>query len=179
MKWKILDTEYLIRRPWLTARRDKVKLPDGRIIDEYYVLEYPTWINVIALTADGQMVFVRQYRHALGVTRLELTAGVVEQGETPLHAAQRELQEETGYGGGQWREFLVTAPNPGVMTNLTHTFLAEGVTRISTQHLDPTEDLEVHLCSPHEALTMLQQGEFLQALMVAPLWKFFAERKMV
>lgn len=52
-KWDILDSEYLIRRPWLTARRDKVRLPDGRINPEHYVLEYPDWVNVIAITEDG------------------------------------------------------------------------------------------------------------------------------
>ena len=68
MKWKIVSSEYLIKRSWLTVRRDVVELPDGRINPEYYVLEYPTWINVTAITKDGQMVLVRQYRHALGQT---------------------------------------------------------------------------------------------------------------
>ena len=53
MKWDVLHSEYIIRRPWLTARRDKVRLPDGRVNDEYYVLEYPDWVNVIAITPDG------------------------------------------------------------------------------------------------------------------------------
>ena len=72
MKWKILSSEYLIKRHWLTARRDVVELPDGRINKEYYVLEYPTWINVTAITKDGDMVLVRQYRHALGQTNFEI-----------------------------------------------------------------------------------------------------------
>ena len=75
MKWKILSSEYLIKRPWLTARRDVVELPDGRINKEYYVLEYPTWINVTAITKNGDMVMVRQYRHALGQTNFEIVAG--------------------------------------------------------------------------------------------------------
>ena len=102
MTWKTLSSEYLIKRPWLTARRDKVQLPDGRILDEYYVLEYPTWVNVIAITKEGDMVLVRQYRHALGRTNFELVAGVLEKGEDPLVAAQRELLEETGYSGGEF-----------------------------------------------------------------------------
>ena len=57
-KWRTLSSEYLIRRPWLTARRDKVELPDGRVNDEFYVLEYPSWVNVIAITADGRFVMV-------------------------------------------------------------------------------------------------------------------------
>ena len=54
-QWKVLRSEYLIRRPWLTARRDEVELPDGRTIPEYFVLEYPDWVNVIAVTKDGNV----------------------------------------------------------------------------------------------------------------------------
>ena len=95
-KWEVLDSEYLFRRPWLTVRHDTVRLPDGRINPEYYVLEYPDWINVLAITEDGKFVLERQYRHGLGKTCYEIPAGVIEKGETPLEAARRELQEETG-----------------------------------------------------------------------------------
>ena len=104
MKWDVLHSEYIIRRPWLTARRDKVRLPDGRVNDEYYVLEYPDWVNVIAITPDDRFVLVRQYRHGLGRTSFELCAGVCEKGETPEESARRELFEETGYTGGEWHE---------------------------------------------------------------------------
>ena len=176
MKWKLLSSEYLIRRPWLTARRDKVELPDGRVIDEYYVLEYPSWINVIAVTKEQQMVLVRQYRHALGCTSFEVVAGVVEKGETPLQAAQRELLEETGFGGGQWREIMQLSANPGAMNNLTYCFVAQDVEKVSGQHLDIGEDIEVHLFPKEEVLQMLKHGDFIQSLMVAPLWKFFYDR---
>ena len=76
-KWKILSTEYLVKRPWLTARRDVAELPDGRINHEYYVLEYPDWVNIIAITKDGKIVMERQYRHALGNTCYELPCGVI------------------------------------------------------------------------------------------------------
>ena len=59
-RWKTLKSEYIIKRPWLTARRDVVQLPNGEINDEFYVLEYPEWINVIAITPDDHFVFVRQ-----------------------------------------------------------------------------------------------------------------------
>ena len=103
MAWKTLETEYLIREPWLTARRDKVELPTGVVLNDYYVLEYPDWVNTIAITREGDFVLVRQYRYALGVTSMELCAGVIEKDETPLEAAQRELLEETGYGKGTWQ----------------------------------------------------------------------------
>ena len=74
MKWKTLSQKYLIEKPWLTARVDKVELPTGAIIDEYYVLEYPDWVNTIAITKEGEFVFVRQYRYAIGKTVNELCA---------------------------------------------------------------------------------------------------------
>lgn len=173
-KWKILDSSYIIKRPWLTARVDKVELPNGVVHSEYYVLEYPTWINVIAITADGKFVMVEQYRHGLADIFTELVAGVVEKGEAPLHAAQRELLEETGYGNGDWQLFTVLSANPGLMTNLTYTFLATNVEKISAQHLDETEDIAIKLLSETEIKTMLLNDEIKQSLMAAPLWKYVA-----
>ena len=66
--WQVLSSEYLFREPWLTVRRDHLLLPNGNHIPAYYVMEYPDWVNVIAITREGQFVLVRQYRHARRVT---------------------------------------------------------------------------------------------------------------
>lgn len=174
-KWKLLYSEYIIKRPWLTARRDKIELPDGRIIPEFYVLEYPEWVNVIAITTDGKFVMERQYRYAADSTNYEIPCGVMEQGETPLEAAMRELKEETGYGGGQWRELMCISANPTSMTNMTHCFVATGVEKVSDQHLDDTEELEVHLLSQDEVQALLRNNEMIQSLMIAPLLRFFMD----
>lgn len=173
-KWKILESRYLIRRPWLTARVDKVELPNGMVHPEYYVLEYPTWVNIIAVTTDGRFVMVEQYRHGLGDVFTELVAGVAEKDEEPLQAARRELLEETGFGGGEWQLYTVLSANPGSMNNLTYTFLATGVEKISAQHLDETEDIAVRLLTTDEVKAMLLSDEMKQSLMAAPLWKYFA-----
>ena len=175
-KWKILSSEYLVQRPWLTARRDVAELPDGRINHEYYVLEYPDWVNIIAITKDGQMVLERQYRHALGKTCYELPCGVIEDGETPLEAAKRELLEETGFSGGEWQEWMTLSPNPATSTNLAHSFLATGVEKVSGQHLDATEDIDVFLLDQDYVRDLLQNNQILQALMAAPLWKYFYDK---
>jgi 8-oxo-dGTP pyrophosphatase MutT (NUDIX family) len=175
-KWKILSSEYLIRRPWLTARRDVAELPDGRINHEYYVLEYPDWVNIIAITKDGRIVMERQYRHALGNTCYELPCGVIEAGETPLEAAQRELLEETGFAGGEWQEWMTLSPNPATSTNLAHSFLATGVEKVAGQHLDATEDIDVYLLDQDFVRDLLQHNQILQALMAAPLWKYFYDK---
>lgn len=171
-EWKVLESEYLVRRPWLTARRDRLELPDGRIIPEYYVLEYPDWVNVIAITKDGQFVMERQYRHAARKISLELPCGVMEEGETPLEAAQRELLEETGFGGGQWKKLMELSPNPSAMSNTTHCFLAIEVEKIAEQHLDETEELSVLFMTKEEVKRMLNENQICQALMVAPLYKY-------
>lgn len=174
MTWRLLDSKYIVQRPWLTARCDQVLLPDGRKIDEYYVLEYPDWVNVIAITKDGQFVMEKQYRHALGIHSIEIPCGVMEKGETPIQAAKRELQEETGYGNGSWSQLMVIAPNPSTMNNLTYCFLAVGVEKISEQSLDATEDLVVDLMSESEVRALLEDNKIYQALMLAPLYKYFS-----
>lgn len=178
-KWKVLDSEYLFRRPWLTARRDKVQLPNGNIIPEFYVLEYPDWVNVIAVTKAQEFVMIRQYRHGLQETRYELCAGVIDPGENPLAAAKRELYEETGFGNGEWKKIAVISGNPSVTNNLTHCYVATGVERISSQHLEKSEDISVHLLTVDEVRSLLLDDEIKQALMLAPLWRYFAENKLL
>ncbi|MDE7374920.1 MAG: NUDIX hydrolase, partial [Odoribacter sp.] len=83
--WKVLSSEYIAREPWFTVRKEKVQLPNGSVIPSYYVLEYPAWINVIAVTSDGRLVMERQYRHGLARADYELCAGVVDPTDaTPL-----------------------------------------------------------------------------------------------
>jgi len=172
-KWSLLNTEYLIRRPWLTARRDHLKLPSGVDMPEYYVLEYPDWINIIAITREGNILMERQYRHARQLIAYELPAGVIEDGETPLQAAQRELLEETGYTGGDWSHFMTLCPNAGACNNVSHTFIVRNVERTSSPHLEQTEDIAVFELSHKEVFELLQNGEVHQALMSAPLWHYF------
>lgn len=173
-KWKTLGSEYLFRRPWLTVRKDRLQLPNGVVHNEYYVLEYPTWVNVIARTRDGRFVMVEQYRHGLDDIFTELVAGVAEEGEEPIEAAKRELLEESGYAGGEWTQYMAISANPGSLNNLSYSFLAEGVELVSDQHLDETEDICVHLLTVDEVRSMLMNDEIKQSLMAAPLWKYFA-----
>lgn len=176
-KWKTLSSEYLIKRPWLTARKDTVELPNGRINDEYYLLEYPTWVNIVAITKDGEFVMIEQYRHGIDEVIIELCAGVVEKGEDTETAARRELLEETGYAGGEWRLLNVICQNPSTCNNYTYCYLAEGVERIAEQSLDATEDISVHLYSRDEVMEMLLNDEMKQAMMATPLWHYLFTKK--
>lgn len=174
LHWKILDSEYLHREPWLTVRKERLQLPDGKIVPEYYVLEYSDWVNIIAITKDQKYVMVEQYRHGIGETCMEICAGVSEKGETPLEAAKRELLEETGYGNGEWTELIRIAPNASANTNYAYCFVAEGVEKIADPTPEESEDLRIHLFTLDEVKNLLMKGEIIQATMVAPLWKYLA-----
>lgn len=177
-KWKTIASEYIVKRPWLTARRDRVELPTGAIHNEYYVLEYPDWVNVIAITREGKFVMIEQYRHGLADVFTELVAGVIEPGEAPQAAAKRELLEETGFGGGSWQLFTILSQNPSTTTNLTYCFVATDVELQTQQHLDATEDIEVKLMSETQVKALLVDDRMKQALMAAPLWKYFFLRSI-
>jgi len=81
MEWKVLESEYLFNEPWLTVKKEKCELPNGKVMKAYYTLEYPTWVTAFALTKDNKVVLVKQYRHGLGVISIETPGGVVDQDE--------------------------------------------------------------------------------------------------
>lgn len=177
MNWNILSSEYLLKTKWLTVRKDYIRMPSGAEMDDYYVLEYPDWINVIAITEDGKFVVERQYRHGTQSVDYELCAGTIEKGEKPLEAAKRELLEETGYEGGEWTLYCQSCPNPAAMTTTNYTFLAKGVKYSGERHLEKTEDIEIHLMDYEEVKDLVMNGGIRQGQMLAPLWKYIAENK--
>lgn len=179
-KWKVLSSKYLAKEPWFTVRCEHVQLPNGNEIPNYYIFEYPEWVNVIAITKEKQFVFIRQYRHGLGKTCIELCAGVCEKEDpSPMISAQRELLEETGYGNGNWELLMEVSANASTNTNITYCYLATDVEKISEQHLEPSEDITVHLLSLEEARKLLLNDEMKQATQVAPLLKYMAVNKLL
>ena len=173
--WQVDTSEYIHQLPWFTVRRDAIRMENGGVIPNYFIFEYPDWVNVVAVTTDGQLVLIRQYRHGIAGVHYELCAGVIDPGEDPLVAAQRELLEETGFGGGEWRLILTLSANPGTHNNLTYAFLALGVEPKQAQHLEKTEEITVHVVSPERAHEIINNGEMVQSLHVAPLLKYLSE----
>jgi ADP-ribose pyrophosphatase len=115
----VLSSDYLSRKPWLALRQDHVRLPNGSIIEDYNILEYPNWVNIVAVTTDGMVVMVRQYRHGIRAVYYELPAGICEETDSgPEETARRELVEETGYGG-DWSLLSTLSANPGTHSNHT------------------------------------------------------------
>lgn len=172
-KWKLLDSKYILKRPWATLRMDKLQMPNGNIKDEYYVLEYPTWVNMIGITTDQQVLFVKQYRHGAGEILVELPAGVVEPGEEPAQGAHREMLEETGYAFQSIEKICELYANPATSGNITHTFLLQGGSKVQEQELDDSEDIEVILMSIEQAREYLLANKIGQALHSAALFYTF------
>ncbi|MGB7528402.1 NUDIX hydrolase [Sphingobacterium cellulitidis] len=175
-KWKTINSNYIIQRPWATLRVDKLEMPNGNIKEEYYVLEYPTWVNMVALTEDNQVIFVKQYRHGAGQIMVELPAGVVEENEDPEIAARRELLEETGYAFDQITYVCELFANPATSGNITYTYLLTGGRKVQEQDLDPSEDIEVVLMDLEEAKQFLFENKIGQALHSSAL--FYTLKKL-
>jgi 8-oxo-dGTP pyrophosphatase MutT (NUDIX family) len=131
----------------------------------------------VAVTENDRFVFVRQFRPGIGAVHYELPAGVVEEGEAALAAARRELLEETGFGGGRWSLLANLSANPALQNNMISTFLAEGVASTCPPAPEQTEDLRVHLVKVSDAASLIDSGEMIQALHVAPLLRYLLRRK--
>lgn len=169
MKWKTLTSEYLVKAPWAVLRKDSCEMPNGHIVPEYYVLEYPNWVNVVAFTEDNKIILVRQYRHGAGKEFLEIPGGVIDDGEDALTAAKREMLEETGYDFKSMEKVVDLYPNPATSTNITTTYVAKGGVKVKEQALDDQEEIEVLLYTVDEVKKLLKENKIGQALHAAAL----------
>lgn len=130
-------------------------------------LEAPDWVNVIALTRDGRVVLVEQYRHGTDEVTLEIPGGAVDPGETSASAAARELEEETGYRPARLEPIGCVEPNPAFLTNRCWTYLALGCEPIGRLNPDPSEEIEVHLVGLGGFTELIAGGTIRHALVVA------------
>ncbi|MBY0478503.1 MAG: NUDIX hydrolase [Chitinophagaceae bacterium] len=170
MNWKTLSSTYLFRDVWLTMRADKCQRPDGKIIEPYYVYEFPDWVTAVALTTENKVVFVKQYRHALGQTILEIPGGCVDTTDNSYEeACARELLEETGYRFKNIEFLCNTTANPSTNNNMMHVFLATGGERVAEQQLDEAEDIEILLFTMDEVKQLLRENKLLQSMHVTAL----------
>ncbi len=148
----------------------------GKMLDATIVVA-PDWVNVVALTDAGQCVLVRQYRFGTDLVTLEIPGGIIDPGEAPRAAAERELREETGYAAERWTPLGSIAPNPAFERNRLYSFLAEGCTRVGVQQQDELEDIEVVLVPEASLDQLVAEGELDHALVVVALQKLTLLRR--
>lgn len=175
MVWKTLSQEYLFKETWFTVRKDRCKKPDGKIVDPYYVFEFPEWATALPVTEDGKIVLVKQYRHALGEVCIELPGGCIDKADaSPEAGIRRELLEETGYVFGEVKYLGDISSNPSTNNNLMHMFIATGGKKIQEQELDHNEEIEIMLVSFDELQQLIEERKFVQSMHLSTL--FYALR---
>ena len=157
--WQLLDSTYPFRDQWLTLRSDTVRLPGGKTLSTYHVVEAADWVNIVALSEQGNVILVEQYRHAVRRVLFEIPAGHVDPQEDREAAARRELLEETGYGGGAWHALGALHPAASRFANQVHSYLALGVRKIGEPILEDAENLNIHEIPWPDFVTGLQSGD--------------------
>ena len=158
--WRVLSrTELFDGRPWLRVWAERVELPDGRVVDDFYALEMPHYALVVATTADDRVLVQRGYKHGARRTGIHMPAGYLEPGESPLAAAQRELLEETGYAADDWEPLgrFVSDGNRG--GGDAYLFRARDIREIAAPASDDLEEVETLLLPREELLDALRSGD--------------------
>ena len=169
--WKTINSQLVFDNPWCRVRQDEVELPNGAIIDDYFVNVRPDIVLVLAVTQNREIVFVRQYRHGVGQILLELPGGSLDsQTENSLTAAARELEEETGYVAEQMVQLATLYDNPVKDTNKIYLILAEPAHPSGRQQLDVTEDVEIVLIPVEDVLERISTGEICVCGSIAALF---------
>ena len=168
MKWKTISSEYLFNDRWFKVRKEVCETPGGKIVDPYYVYEFATWVGAVPVTEEGKILMIRQYRHALGETCIEIPGGCVDSTDKDVEAAiARELLEETGYSFSSFEYLGKISPNPSTNTNLLHMFLAKGGKKVAEQQLDENEEIEIVLLTIKELKQLLRENKIVQSMHVS------------
>ena len=155
------------------ARFDWMHNPRNGAQMKAVVLESADWVNVVALTTEGKILVVSQYRFGIGNTTLEIPAGLVEANEKPLQAAQRELQEETGYTTQDWTYLGAVEANPAFLTNHCHLWLARDVQKTHLPQLDAGEDVSIGELTWDELQQAIAEGRMRNAFTLLALSQVF------
>ena len=172
-KWKLKKSTPLNDyRIFSTKKKSTVSPKDGTVHD-FYVVDAPDWVNIIAVTPAGEIVLIKQFRHGTGEITLEIPGGMVDPGESPAECARRELLEETGFTSTQWEQIGCVRPNPAFMSNSCYTFLASGCERTSEPSFDTTEDIETLLVAPQEIKQYIREGTIDHCIVIAAFGFYF------
>ena len=190
LEWEEISCEHIINDEWIDFRKSAYKFPDGRIFEPYYSYSRRDYVVIVATDEEGNYICVRQFRHGIKRVTTEFCAGGIERtdgkqygnrlnvesAEDALEAAKRELMEETGYESDDWK-FLLSVPSNATMAdNYANIFVARNCKKVSGQSLDETEFLNVHLHTRAEIDSMIEAGEFPQAVHILAL--LLSDKKM-
>ncbi|TAH36970.1 MAG: NUDIX hydrolase [Planctomycetota bacterium] len=171
-RWRRLRTEPRGDFRVFRVHEDFYDHPDLHGERSFFVVRCPDWVNVLALTSEREIVFIRQFRPGVGAVRLEIPGGIVEPGEEPAATAARELLEETGYRGGPPQWLCTVEPNPALQDNRCHSFLVRDAVAVQEAAGDGDEVIQVQLEPRSRLSALLREGRIEHALIRVALLEF-------
>ncbi len=169
--WPRLSSRPMSDHKVIKVRVDTLANPKDGKSHPRVVIEAPDWVTVIPVTAQDEVVLVRQYRFGIADATLEVPGGIIDPGETPQAAAARELEEESGYVAQEWISLGWVHPNPALQDNRSHCFLALGCTRAHAGRPDATEELVVETVPRTSIPTLICGGQITHSLVVAGFYR--------
>ena len=171
-KWKTLETKRIFGNRIFGFREDTVVSPKTNNSHPVWVMDAPTWVNIIPITRDKKVVMIKQYRFGSKEISLEIPGGMVNAEEDTKSAATREMKEETGYDSSEVFKIGRVSPNPALMTNSTYSYVALGVEKTDEQKLDDMEDIEVLEVDLEKIPSLIEKGEIDHSLVISAFYFF-------
>ncbi len=156
--WDVYPDRVLFKTPVVTIKAGPVRCKRSGKQKDFYLFDFPDWVNIVALTPERNMVLIRQFRYGSNRLEIEIPGGMVNEREPPVEAGCRELLEETGYAGSNARIIGKVCPNPAIQRNYCHTVLVENAVKVAEPSMDDMEDIECFLRSEKETIELIATG---------------------
>ena len=173
--WTTLSSRSVVADPWLRLNAERVRTPSGTILDPWWILDFPDWVQVVPITATHELVLIRQWRQGARAFVLEIPGGVIDPTDAdPAQAAARELLEETGHAATTLEWVGQLWPDPARNANRCHIILATGCSRVAEPALEPGETIETVLVPLADARALLRDGGMESAIHCAALLRGLA-----
>ena len=159
-KWETLNKEsILVKKPWFEVFQEEIRLPDGKVVPEYYEIEMPHYSAVFSVTVEQKIIVLSCYSHAIGEVTLTMPGGMIEKGESPLAGIQREFLEETGYVAKKWKSLGAFKGNSTRGCGTYHLFFATGAYSVQEPDSGDLEELELLLWKQQQVEEALDEGQ--------------------
>lgn len=159
--WETLGRSVLLSRPpWLEVYQERVRLPEGRVVDDFYRVVLPAFAIVAATTEEGQLITIRCFKQAVRRVLHCLPGGVLDRNEAPEAAARRELLEETGYAARDFTALGVYVVDGNRQCGTMHAFMARQARRMKKPRVDDMEVVRIELLPPARVAEAIAKNEF-------------------
>ncbi len=172
-KFTFQNEKSLLETPIFSVKTKEYKKPDDKSNFTAYVIDSLDWVNIVAITPDQNTLLIKQFRYGTDTIEWEIPGGLIEPNETPLHAAQRELEEETGYQATIWTQIGVVNSNPAIQSNKCYTFLAIDAKPTGTTNFDPDEYIDPELTPSSQVHSMIKEGKITNPYIITAFFWYF------